>query len=84
MVYHLGEGLAMLVTGLAPDRLLVVGDITRAWAKVGPMIAAAVKRRSSFNHATTRIFPTDPEAKPRLHGAIALVLQKHFDVPVIG
>jgi predicted NBD/HSP70 family sugar kinase len=84
MVYHLGEGIAMLVTGLAPDILLVVGEVTRAWAKVGPIVAEAVKRRSCFTHATTRILPTDPEAKPRLRGAMALVLQKHFDVPVIG
>lgn len=84
MVHHLGEGIAMLITGLAPDRLLVVGEVTRAWPKVGPLIAEAVKRRSSFTRAITRIIPTDPETQPRLRGAIALVLQKHFDVPVIG
>ncbi len=50
------------------------------WLKAG----AVGHRRASFNLATTRIFPTDPEAKPRLRGAIALVLQKHLDVPVIG
>jgi hypothetical protein len=35
-------------------------------------------RRRSFPHADTRILPTDPEAWPRLRGAIALVAQKHF------
>jgi len=84
MVYYLAEGMAMLVTGLAPDLLLVAGEVTRAWAQVGPMVTEAVKRRSSFTRAGTRIWPTDPDTKPLLRGAMALVLQKHFDMPVIG
>ena len=80
MAHHLGVGIAMLVTGLAPDVLVVVGEVTRAWDKVGPIVAEAVKRRS-FTHAATRILPTDPEAQPRLRGTIALVLQKHFGAP---
>jgi len=77
MARHIGAGLAILVTGLAPDLLVVVGEITRAWKRVGPIIMEAVQKRS-FTHASTRIVPTDPEAWPRLRGAIALVAQKHF------
>lgn len=84
MAHHLGEGIAMLVTGLAPDRLLVVGEVTRAWAKVGLVAAEAIKRRSAFMRITTRILPADPKTKSRLRGAMALVLQKHFDAPAIG
>ena len=84
MACHLGEGIAMLITGLAPDMLLVVGEVTRAWAKVGLRVTEAIKRRSPFTRTTTRVVPTDPEAKPRLRGAIALVLQQHFDAPAIG
>jgi predicted NBD/HSP70 family sugar kinase len=83
MAHHLGAGIAMLVTGLAPDVLVVVGEVTRAWDKVGPVVAEAVKRRS-FTHAVTRILPTDPEAQPRLRGTIALVLQNHFGAPPIA
>ena len=83
MAHHLGAGIAMLVTGLAPDVLVVVGEVTRAWDKVGPVVAEAVKRRS-FTHAATRILPTDPEAQPRLRGTIALVLQNHFGAPLIA
>src|SRR4029077_1921585 len=36
MAQHLGEGIAMLVTVLAPDVLVVVGEVTQAWGKVGP------------------------------------------------
>ncbi len=80
MAHHLGAGIAMLVTGLAPDVLLVAGEVTRTWNRVGPIVTRIVQARS-FTHANTRILPTDPEAQPRLQGTIALVLQKHFDVP---
>ena len=83
MARHLGDGIAMLVTGLAPDVLVIVGDVTRAWDRVGPIVAEALKRRP-FMHATTRIVPTDPEAQPRLRGTIALVLQNHFGAPSIA
>jgi predicted NBD/HSP70 family sugar kinase len=80
MAHHLGAGIAMLVTGLAPDVLLVAGEVTRVWHRVGPIVTGVVQARS-FTHANTRILPTDPEAQPRLNGTIALVLQKHFDAP---
>ncbi len=80
MAHHLGAGIAMLVTGLAPDVLLVAGEVTRAWNRVGPIVTQVVQARA-FTHANTRILPTDPEAQPRLQGTIALVLQKHFDAP---
>ena len=83
MAHYLGAGIAMLVTGLAPDVLVVVGEVTRAWERVGPIVTEAVKRRS-FTHASTRILPTNPEAQPRLRGTIALVLQKHFGVPFVA
>ena len=83
MAQHLGIGLGMLVTGLAPDVLLVVGEVTRAWGKVGPVVEAAMKRRS-FTPAHTRIIVTDSEAQPRLQGTIAMVLQRHFSAPAIA
>jgi predicted NBD/HSP70 family sugar kinase len=80
MAHYLGVGLAILVTGLAPDALMVVGDVTRAWNRVGPIVEKAVQQRA-FTHAPTRILPTNPENLPRLRGAIALVAQKHFTLP---
>jgi len=81
MAHYLGAGIAMLVTGLAPDVIVVVGEVTRAWNRVGPIVAEMVQARS-FACASTRILATDPEAQPRLQGTIALVLQHHFDAPV--
>ncbi|HEX5081593.1 MAG TPA: ROK family transcriptional regulator [Blastocatellia bacterium] len=80
---YLGAGIALLVTGLAPDIIVVVGEMTRAWNLVGPIINEVVKSRS-FTHASTRIVPTDPAGDPRLRGTIALVLQKHFGAPSVA
>jgi len=80
---YLGIGVALLVTGLAPDVIVVVGEITRAWNRVGPIINEVVNSRS-FTYAPTRVVPTDPAGDPRLRGTIALVLQKHFGAPLVA
>ncbi len=80
---YLGRGIALLVTGLAPDVIVVIGEVTRAWNLIGPVIDAAVKRHS-FTRAGTRVVPADPTSQPRLRGTIALVLQKHFGAPSVA
>jgi predicted NBD/HSP70 family sugar kinase len=80
MAKGLGVGLAMLVTGLSPDVIVLVGEVTSAWERIGPIINEAVKRRL-VTGLHTRILPTDPRTQPRLRGAIALVLQEHFGAP---
>jgi glucokinase-like ROK family protein len=77
MARYLGLGIAMLVNGLAPSVIVVVGEVTRAWKRVGPLIEGVV-RECARTHAGTRIVPTDDATQPRLRGTIALVLQKHF------
>ena len=81
--HYLGVGMAMLVTGLAPEVILVIGEITRMWNQVGPIITKTLKERS-LTHANTRIIPTDPVSHPRLLGTIALVLQQHFGAPSVA
>ncbi|HEX9424455.1 MAG TPA: ROK family transcriptional regulator [Pyrinomonadaceae bacterium] len=83
MADYLGRGIAVLVTGLAPDVIVVIGEITRAWSHVGPIINDTVKRHS-FTRAATRVVPADPSSQPRLRGTIALVLQKHFGAPSVA
>ncbi len=83
MARYLGAGIALLVTGLAPDVIVVVGEVTRLWYQIGPVISDVVKRHS-FTPAATRIVPTDPVTQPRLRGTIALVLQKHFGAPSVA
>jgi predicted NBD/HSP70 family sugar kinase len=83
MANYLGRGIAPLVSGLAPDMIVIVGEVTRAWNKVGPIIKDTV-RRHSFTRAETQIVPSDPITQPRLRGTIALVLLKHFGAPAIA
>jgi len=83
MARYLGIGLAMLITGLAPEVLVLVGEVTRAWDRVAPIIADELKKRSP-SLAKTRLVPTDPDTEPRLRGTIALVLQKHFGAPSVA
>ena len=83
MANYLGRGLAPLVAGLAPDMIVIVGEVTRAWHQVGPIIKETVKQHS-FTRAETQIVPSDPITQPRLRGTIALVLLKHFGAPAIA
>ncbi len=80
---YLGMGIAGLVTGLAPQVLVVVGEITAAWNRVGPIIAEIVNRRS-LPQISTAIVPTDPGTQPRLRGAVTLVVQQHFGAPNVA
>lgn len=79
MAHYLGIGLAPIVTGLAPQVVVIIGEITAAWSRVGPIIEDVVKRRSMLQNGT-RIVPTDPATQPRLRGAVTLVVQQHFGV----
>jgi predicted NBD/HSP70 family sugar kinase len=79
MARYLGIGLAPIVTGLSPQVLVVVGEITGAWNRVGPILEQVVKSRS-ISLVRTRIVPTDPATQPRLRGAVTLVVQQHFGV----
>ena len=83
MAHYLGVGLAMLVAGLAPEVLVVIGEVTRAWNRVGGIVAEVVQQHSLM-HARTRILPADSAAQPRLRGTIALVLQKDFGAPFVA
>jgi predicted NBD/HSP70 family sugar kinase len=80
MAHYIGIGVAMMVAGLAPDVIVIVGEATQAWGRVEPIIQDTVAKRLSTG-MTTRILPTDSATQPRLRGTIALVLQKHFGVP---
>jgi glucokinase-like ROK family protein len=80
---YLGLGLSMLVNGLAPSVVTIVGEVTRAWDRVGPIVQKVVKERAR-THAATRIVPTDDVLQPRLRGTVALVLQKHFQPQMLS
>lgn len=80
MARYLGLGISMLINGIAPSLIVLIGEVTRAWDRVGPIIKKTVAERSRMT-PMTRIIPSEDSAQPRLRGTIALVLQKHFGAP---
>ncbi|HEX5242711.1 MAG TPA: ROK family transcriptional regulator [Tepidisphaeraceae bacterium] len=83
MAHFLGAGLAMLVSGLAPDAIVVIGEVTGVWDSVGPIVERTLKERLG-SRAVTPINPSRPDLELRLRGTITLVLQKHFGAPSLG
>jgi len=82
MAQYLGVGLAMLVSSLSPDLITVVGQVTTVWNRVEPIISDVVRRRCPA-FTIPRILPTVLATEPRLCGAVALMLQKHFCPPYL-
>jgi predicted NBD/HSP70 family sugar kinase len=83
MARYLGAFLSGLSTGLAPEVIVIIGDVTQAWSRVGPIVNDIVRTRS-LPGSTTRIVPTDSAMQPRLRGAVTLVVQQHFGAPQVA
>jgi predicted NBD/HSP70 family sugar kinase len=83
MAEYLGKGLAMLVTGLAPDMIIIVGDIAQVWGKAGPIVKDVIRQRAT-THASVKITASGMASLPRLRGIVALVLQRYFGVPAVA
>lgn len=77
MAYFLGLGFSVLANGLSPAVITVVGEVTRAWNRIGPVIQSAFQEHNRAL-VPTRIIPSDESTQPRLRGTVALVLQKYF------
>lgn len=76
MAHAVGKGMRMLVAGLAPSEIVVVGECTAQWERFGPIIEAEVAAGILFGKPP-RIRPAEG-SMARLRGTVALVLQKHF------
>ncbi len=76
MAHAIGSGMRMIIAGLAPEEIVVVGDVTRQWHRFGPVIEAEV-RAAVLVGKPPRVRPAEG-VMARLRGAVALVLQKHF------
>jgi len=78
MAVCLGRGMRMIVAGLAPELILVVGDLTRSWAHFGPVIEAELQAQTLPGGCAPRIVPAHDDGLDRLRGTVALVLQNDF------
>jgi len=80
MARYLGRGMRMIVAGLAPERIVVVGDLTRSWHRFGSVIEREVHEQVLPGGVAPQLVPAYEDGLARLRGTVALVLQKHFSV----
>jgi predicted NBD/HSP70 family sugar kinase len=78
MAQYLGRGMRMIVAGLAPERIIVIGDVTRCWRRIGPVVEAEVHAQVLPGGCPPRVIPVHEDGMARLRGTVALVLEKHF------
>ncbi|MGH9523103.1 MAG: ROK family protein, partial [Terriglobales bacterium] len=77
MAHEIGRGIRILVAGLAPEEIVIVGEFTRLWNHLGPIIRAEVEAGMLVGPSPRVRQAADPKMA-RLRGTVALVLQKHF------
>ncbi len=77
MAHAIGRGMRMIVAGLAPQEIVVVGEFTRLWERLGPVIEAEVAACVLIGKPPIIRPAADPQTA-RLRGTVALVFQKHF------
>jgi predicted NBD/HSP70 family sugar kinase len=78
MANWLGLGFRMIAASIAPDSILVVGDVTRSWDRLMPSIMAGLTTQPLALEQIPCIVPVRDGAAARLCGAVALVLQRRF------
>jgi predicted NBD/HSP70 family sugar kinase len=82
MAHYLGRGMRMIVAGLSPERIIIIGDLTRSWHRFGPVIEAEVKSQVLPGGKVPCVLPAHEDGMARLRGTVALILQKHFGIGV--
>jgi predicted NBD/HSP70 family sugar kinase len=80
MAHFLGRGMRMIVAGLDPEQIVIVGDLTRSWHRFGPVIQAEVQAQGLSGGVAPKLIPVHEDGMARLRGTVALVLQKHFGI----
>jgi len=80
MAQFLGRGMRMIVAGLDPEQIVIIGDLTRSWHRFGPVIQAEIQAQGLSGGVAPKLIPVHEDGMARLRGTVALVLQKHFGV----
>lgn len=75
MAGYLARGLCMLVAGLAPEVIIIVGDCTALWPRIWPILESQLIARS-FTSKIPRVVAAVDGDTARIRGAAALVLHK--------
>lgn len=74
MAFQLGRGIRMITSALAPNEIVVVGDVTAAWHMFGPIVEAELKKHSLSKLPILR--PAYDGSAARLRSAVALVMNE--------
>lgn len=72
----LGRGLRLVTAALAPEMVIVIGDVTALWPRLAPIVEAEMAA-TMLAGAPPRLFAATDGELARLRGAAALVLQRH-------
>lgn len=75
MAGYLARGLCMLVAGLSPEVIIIVGDCTALWPRIWPILESQLIARS-FTSKIPRVVAAVDGDTARIRGAAALVLHK--------
>ena len=84
MANQIGRGIRTIIAALSPEEIVMVGEFTRLWSHMGPVIQKAVNESVLVGNPP-RVRPAAAEPSvARLRGTVALVLQKHFGIGGAG
>ena len=72
MASFLGKGLRMIASALAPNEIIIVGDITTVWYMFGKVVEAELKQNALSKAPKLR--PAFDGSTARLRSAVALVM----------
>jgi predicted NBD/HSP70 family sugar kinase len=72
----LGRGLRMVTAALAPEVVIVIGDITPSWTRLAPIVEGEMASTMLAGPPPRLVAASDGELA-RLRGAAAMVLQRH-------
>ncbi|HUV71121.1 MAG TPA: ROK family transcriptional regulator [Terracidiphilus sp.] len=75
MMTYLARGITILVAGLAPEVVIIVGDCTALWPRIYPILESQLIAKSFTSNMPRLVAAMDGDLA-RLRGAAALVLHK--------
>jgi predicted NBD/HSP70 family sugar kinase len=80
---YVGKGLRLISAALAPQVILIAGDIVGAWQRLGPVIETSFAE-SALAGLRPKLMPTHEPEVARLRGAAIVVLQRRSSAPELN
>jgi predicted NBD/HSP70 family sugar kinase len=80
---YVGKGLRLISAALAPEVILIAGDIVGAWQRLAPIIEKSFAE-SALAGLRPKLMPTHEPEVARLRGAAIVVLQRRSSAPELN